>query len=140
MHYLPGAILGSEDHRGPQSQRGDLLPSADLGLRPLDQHNVGKLGSHMLFYDLNASGLAISDLRRGMLLGLNNLLPSMRDGADPRSGRAKRVSEGHVVSVGEQLLRRPGVPFLELIYHRRPLPEYLVELIYRSHLHVTSIG
>jgi hypothetical protein len=121
MHYLPGAILGSEDHRNPQSQRGDVLPSADLGPRPLDVHDVGKLGSPILLYDLDANRLAISELRRGMLLGLRYLLPSMCDGANPSSGRAKWVSDGHVVSVGEQLLRRPGVPFLELIYRRRPL-------------------
>jgi hypothetical protein len=53
----------------------------------------------------------------------------MRDGTDPGSGRAERVSEGHVFLVGEQLLRRPGVAFDELIYRRRQLLEYLVELI-----------
>jgi len=139
MHYLPGSILGSEDHRDPQSQRGDVLPSADLGLRPLDVHDVGKLGSHILLYDLDANGLASSELRRGVLLSLRYLLPSMRDGADPGCGRTKGVSEGHVFSVGEQLLRRRGVPFLELIYRRRPLLEYLLELIYRSHLEITSL-
>ncbi len=111
MHNLPGAILGAEDHRDPQSQRGDVLPSADLGLRPFDVHDVGKLGCHILLYDLDANGLTISELRCGMLLGPSNLLPPMRDGADPSSGRAERVSKGHVVSVGEQFLRRPGVPF-----------------------------
>jgi hypothetical protein len=129
MHYLPGAILGSEDHRDPQSQRSDVLPSADLGLRPFDVHDVGKLGCHILLYDLDANGLTISELRCGMLLGPSNLLPSMRDGANPGRGRAERVSEGHVFLVGEQLLRRPGVAFDELIYRRRQLLEYLVELI-----------
>src|SRR3712207_2769330 len=101
MHNLPVAILGSEDHRDPQSQRGDVLPSADLGLRPLDVHDVGKLGSHILLYDLDANGLAISELRRGVLLSLRYLLPSMRDGADPGCGRTKGVSEGHVFAMGE---------------------------------------
>jgi hypothetical protein len=55
-------------------------------------HDVGKLGSHMLLYNLNANVLTISELRRGMLLGLRYLLRSMRDRAYPSSGRAKRLA------------------------------------------------
>jgi hypothetical protein len=32
MHYLPGALFRSKDQRSPKSPRGDLLPSAYLGL------------------------------------------------------------------------------------------------------------
>jgi hypothetical protein len=65
MHYLPGAIFfGSKDHRNPQSEWSDILPSANLGLRPLDLHNVGKLGSYALPYVLNTNDLAaLSELR-----------------------------------------------------------------------------
>jgi len=51
MHYLPGAIFWSKDHRNPKIKRGDLLPSADLGLAPLYLHyDVGKLSSYVLLY------------------------------------------------------------------------------------------
>jgi hypothetical protein len=50
-----------------------------------------------------------------MLLGLSDLLPSSRNGADPRGGRAKRVSEGYVLLVGEYLLHGSEVSFEELI-------------------------
>jgi hypothetical protein len=63
----------------------------------------------------------------------------MRDGADLGCGRAKGVSEGYVLSVGEQLLRRLGVPFLELIDCQLPLLEYLVKIVYLGHLENTSI-
>jgi hypothetical protein len=53
----------------------------------------------------------------------------MRDRANPRCGRAKGVSEGYVFSVGEQLLRRLGVPFLELVYRWLPLLKYLVKIV-----------
>jgi hypothetical protein len=35
MHDLPGAILGSKDHRSPQSVWGYVLTFADLGLQVL---------------------------------------------------------------------------------------------------------
>src|SRR5215212_5409468 len=54
MHHLPGAILRPEDHRDPQSPRGDLLPCADLGLAPLYLHHVGELGARVFVYDLGA--------------------------------------------------------------------------------------
>ncbi len=60
MHYLPGALFRSKDHRNPQSERGDVLPPANLGLRTLYLHNVGKLRSHILRYDLGADELAIT--------------------------------------------------------------------------------
>jgi hypothetical protein len=44
------------------------------------------------------------------------------------------------VQGGEQLLRRPGVPFLKLIYRRQTLLEYHVELIYCGHLEITYIA
>jgi hypothetical protein len=77
MHYLPGALFGSKDHRDPQGERRYIFTSADLGLRPLYLHNVGKLRSYVLLYDLGANELAVSDLRCSML-------PSLRGSADRR--------------------------------------------------------
>jgi hypothetical protein len=91
-------------------------------------------GGYVFRYDLDASGLAISELRCGMFLGPRNLLPSMCNRANPRRGRTKGVSKGYIFSMGEQLLRRLGIPSLELIYRQAPLLEYLVEIIYRGHL------
>ena len=78
MHYLPGALFRSKDHRNPQSAWSDLFASANLGLGPLHLHNVGKLGSYMFLYGLGANELAISEIRCGTIDGRSNLLPSMR--------------------------------------------------------------
>jgi hypothetical protein len=45
MRELPGAVLGSKDHRSPRSGWGSILPTANLGLCPLYLYNVGYLGS-----------------------------------------------------------------------------------------------
>jgi len=121
MHDLPDALFGSKDRRSPKSKGRDLLPCADLGLCSLDVHNAGKLSTHILLYHLDAKELAICELRCGMLLSLRNLLPSMRDGADSRCGRAKGVREAYIFPMGEQLLRRFGVSFQEFIARRVPL-------------------
>jgi len=90
MHNLPHTVFRSKDHRNPQSGWGDILSSANLDLGPLYPHNVGKLMSYVLLYDLEAIHLAISELRCGTLNSESNLLPSVR-------GRAQGVSEGYVV-------------------------------------------
>jgi hypothetical protein len=74
MHYLPGTIFRSNDHRNPHSERRYICTSADLSLRPLYLHHVGKLSSYLLRYDLDANELVISDLRCGMLCDLSNLI------------------------------------------------------------------
>jgi hypothetical protein len=126
MHYLPGILFRSKDHRDPQIVWGDILPSAKLALEPLYLHNVGKLRSYTLRYDLEASGLAIPTRRCGALHCLGNLLPSVRDDATG-------VGEGYVVSMGEQLLRRLGVSFHELTYGQVVLLNYFVKMLYRTH-------
>src|SRR5918995_657801 len=63
MHYLPGAILGSKDHRNSQSAWSRILASANLDLIPLYHSNVGKLRSHILRYGFEADVLAIYELR-----------------------------------------------------------------------------
>ena len=63
MHYLPLTVLGSKDHRDPKSEGGNVLPSAEPGLLPLYPHSVGKLGSHVPHYHLEASDLTVSELR-----------------------------------------------------------------------------
>jgi hypothetical protein len=60
MHYLPGAIFGSKDQSNPQSDRGDIFASANLGLGPLHPHDVGELGSCVFLYGLEGDYLAIS--------------------------------------------------------------------------------
>ena len=97
VYDAPGALFGSKDHCDPQSERRYIFTSADFSLRPLYLHYVGKLGSYMLRYDLDANELAISDLRCGTFPGLSNLIP-------PTHGRAKGVSEGYVVSTGPELI------------------------------------
>jgi hypothetical protein len=91
MYNLPDTVFGAKDHRSPQSVWGDILPSANLGLCPLYLHNVGKLRSHVLRYDLDGNHLAISAQRCGMFQGLSNLLPSTH-------GRAIGVSESYIFS------------------------------------------
>jgi hypothetical protein len=94
MHYLPGAVFGSKDHRNPQIAGGDILSSANLCVGPLYPHNAGKLGSHVLCYSLEGSDLAISIVGCATLLGLSYLLPSAH-------GRAKGVSEAYVLKLFE---------------------------------------
>src|SRR5215207_7876927 len=110
VYDLPLAVFfWPEDHRDPKGERGDLLACSELGLWPLYPHNVGKLGRYVLRYGLKASHLAISDLRCSMLRSRGNLIP-------PAHGRAEGVGEGYVFSVGEDPLRRLGVPFQEPIH------------------------
>jgi len=131
MHNLPGAIFRSKDHRNPQSERCGILPSANLGLYPLFPHNVGKLRSHVLRYGLEASDLTISYLRCATIRGISNLLPTTR-------GRAKGVGEGYVFLMGEHHLHGFRVPLRELAQRWLTLLKYLVKIIYRSHLEITS--
>jgi hypothetical protein len=107
MHYLPGALLRSKDHRNPQSKWGDILPSANLGLYPLYLHNVGKLSSDVLRYGLEAGDLTITYLRCGTVRDLSNLIP-------PTYGRAKGVGEAYVFLMGEHHLHGFRIPFGEL--------------------------
>jgi hypothetical protein len=130
MHYLPLTVFRPKDHRNPQSDWGDILTSANLGPSPFHSHDVGKLRSYLLLYDLVANYLAISELRCGTLHSGSNLIPSMR-------GRAKGVIEGYVVSMGVQPLHRLGVPFDELPLREVKLLNYLVKIIYRRHLEIT---
>src|SRR5947209_14593056 len=62
------ALFGSKDHRNLQSDWGDILTSADLGLCPLYPHYVGKIGGYVPLYDLEANVLAISELRCAALI------------------------------------------------------------------------
>ncbi len=94
MYNLPLPVFRSKDHRSPKSEWSDVLPCADLGLGPLNLHNVSKLRSHILPYGLEADNLAIFEIRCSTLQGRNNLIPSLR-------GRAKGVSEAYIFSVGK---------------------------------------
>src|SRR5215218_8639390 len=107
MHYLPDPFFRSKDHRSPQSEGGDFLPSAYLGLKPLYLYNIGKLSSYVLRYDLEASGHAISASRCGTLHALSNLLP-------PPHGRTLGLARV-TSSRWENRLFRLGVSFDELI-------------------------
>ena len=70
----------------------------------LDLHDVGKLRTYMLRYDLDAHEFAISASGCCLLRGLNNLLLSTCD-------TAIGVSKGYVISTGPQLQHRLGVSF-----------------------------
>jgi hypothetical protein len=48
MHDLPFPIFGGHDHRCPQTDGGDGIPSAERGLGPLHSHEVDKLRSYVL--------------------------------------------------------------------------------------------
>jgi hypothetical protein len=132
MHHLPGAVFGSKDHRDPQIAGCDLLSSADLRVGTLYPQDAGKLVSHVPCYGLKIVDLPISEHGCPTLLGLSNRLPSTH-------GRAERVGEAHIVSVGEQLLHGLGVPFHELVARLLESFEYCVEISYSSHLELTSI-
>ena len=77
MHYLPGAVFRSKNYRNPQSDGGELLTFANLGPGPLYSHDVGKLRSCVLLYDLVVNDLTISELRGGTLRSRSNLISSM---------------------------------------------------------------
>jgi hypothetical protein len=59
----------------------------------LQLHNIGKLSSHILRYDLEANGLTIPASRCGILLSLKNLLQTTH-------GRAIGVGQCYVISTG----------------------------------------
>src|SRR5215212_3950293 len=107
MHNLPDTLFTPKDARNAQGNRSELLPPANLGLVALHLHDIGKLRVCVLRYQLEANDLAISVVRGGTLHSRGSLLPSTY-------GRAKGVSEGYVVSMGEHLLHRLGVSFEEL--------------------------
>src|SRR5918997_6424141 len=107
MHYLPSALFRSKDRRNPQSEWGDILPSANLGLQLFYLDNVGKPRGNVLRYVLKANNLAISVMRCATLHSRSNLLP-------PTRVRAKGVSEAYVLSTGVHHLQGFRVPFEEL--------------------------
>ena len=75
MHYLPDTALGTKDHRSPQSDRGSIHASANLGSFPHQRHYVGELGSYALRYDLGANELTVPQKRCATLEGLGYLIP-----------------------------------------------------------------
>src|SRR4028119_1084581 len=127
MHPLPGAPFGSKDQRNPQIERQHLLPSACPRLAALYPHNAGKLGGHIPLQNVEAGDLAIADLRCETLHPLGDLLEAMVQ-------RTEGVKEGRVFSMGEHRLVGFGVPFEELVERSLILLDYLVEIVYRSHL------
>ena len=99
MHYLPDTALGTKDHRSPQSDRGSIHASANLGSFPHQRYYVGELGSYALRYDLeptNSPSLR-SDALRSRVSAI--CIP-------PAHGREEGVGEGYVFPVGEQRLYR----------------------------------
>ena len=127
MHDLPNAVFGAQDHRNPQIDGSDGLLSANLGLGPLYPHNVRKLRGYALHDGLNVNDLAVSDLRCGVIRNRSNLLPSTYD-------RAKRISEGYVLSMGAQLLCGFRVSFQKLTLRQVELLDQFVNAVFRSHL------
>jgi hypothetical protein len=109
VYYLPLTVFGPVDHRNPQNEGGNVLPSAYPGLLPLQPHDVGKLGRHVLRNVIEANDLAISWLRGSMFRGPGNLLPSTCE----RSYQG--VRESYIFSMGSELIDRLGVALQELI-------------------------
>src|SRR3954465_8074528 len=132
MHDLPLPLFGSQGHSDPQIARGHLLCSAHLGVGPLYPQDAGQLGGHVFPHDLEVVDLAISIVRGATLLGLCDLIP-------PACGRAEGVGEGHVISMGEEILQGLWVPLHELVTRSLESFEYLVEIVYGGHLDITSI-
>ena len=124
---LPNAVFGAQDHRNPQIDGSDGLLFANLGLGPLYPHNVRKLRGYALHDGLNVNDLAVSDLRCGVIRNRSNLLPSTYD-------RAKRISEGYVLSMGAQLLCGFRVSFQKLTLRQVELLDQFVNAVFRSHL------
>ncbi len=113
--------LHAEDAHDAHSHRGDILPSANLGLVPLQLHNVGKLRGYVLRYVFKANDLTISVMRCGTLHCLSNLLPST-----PR--RAKGISEGYLFSIGVHHLQGFRVPLYELARRSVIVFNYFVKI------------
>src|SRR5829696_8991486 len=127
MHYLPDTLFGSKDHRSPQSDRGSVHASANLGSFPHQRHYVSELGSHVLRYDLGANELTVPQKRCAPLEGLGDLLP-------PAHGREEGVGEGYVFPVGEQRLIGFGVAFYELGCGELIVLDQFVNIVYGGHL------
>ena len=104
-------------------------PPASLGLGVLYPHDVGELRGYVLRYGLEAGDLAITDERCIALQGLSNPLPSTH-------GRTIGAGEGCVFSMRPQLLPRFGVPFDKFAQRTLILLNYLLKIIYHSHLHL----
>ena len=119
MDDLPGVVFGSEDARNPKGNWSELLPSADLGLEPLDLHEVRKLRSFVLGYLLEARELAVTVIGCGPLQSLLNRGPSTRH-------RAKWVSESHILPLGEHRLVDVRVP----VYERAERSVVLLEQVF----------
>jgi hypothetical protein len=66
-----------------------------------------------------------------MLDGGTDLIPSMR-------WRTKGVSQGYVLSMGEQLLHGLGVPFHEHIQRLLIAVDQSIDIVYGRHLEITS--
>src|SRR5215213_1827262 len=133
MHDLPDTVFGSKAHRSPQSDRGSVHASANLGSFPHQRYYVGELGSHVLRYDLGANELTVPQKRCATLEGLGYLIP-------PAHRREEGLGEGYVFPVGEQLLTGFGVTFYELGSGELIVLDQLVNIVYGGHLlKITSI-
>src|SRR5215203_5791956 len=87
---------------------GDLTADATFfGTRPSLMAYVGKLGGYVLRHVLEAYDLTIPVVGCGTLHGTSSLIPSAH-------GRAERVGEAYVVSMGVDLLEGLGVAIDDL--------------------------
>jgi hypothetical protein len=107
MQELPRTSFKPKNARHAQSNWSDIIPSANLGLVPLDLDNVRKVGRHMLRDFLETRDFTVSVPGGGTLGGFHNRLPSTCD-------RTKRVSESDICSMGEHCRRCAGISFHEL--------------------------
>ena len=82
-HELPGAALVPEDAGDAESDRGELVAAADLGLEALYLHDTSEIIRDVPGDGLEADDLTLAVARRSSGRGLGNLLPAA-------SERAKR--------------------------------------------------
>src|SRR5918998_5056467 len=132
VHDLPGVLLGTEDHRDPKGKRYDLVPLADLSPGVLYPHDVGELRGVAPDHGLEGIDLALPEVRGGALHRLSDLIP-------PAGGRGDGIGEGHVLPVGEHGLHGFGISLDELAQRLLASFDYPVEVVYGSHLGITSI-
>jgi hypothetical protein len=126
MHNLPNPIFAGHDHRCPQTDGSDGILSADLGLGSLNPYKVCKLRGYVARDRLTVSHLSISELRCGLVNNSTNLVPSTYE-------RAKRVTEGYVLSMGVTLLCGFGISFQKFTLRQSELLDEVVNVVLRSH-------
>jgi hypothetical protein len=81
---------------------------------------------------ISPSDLAFPEVGRGALHPQGDLLP-------PAGGRVDGGGDGHVIPMGVKCLHVFGIPLAELAHRLLATFDHCVEVLYGSHLGITSI-